>query len=113
MPEEVLQRCIKTSKACRSFQVVRGVALGLFACFDAGKCKWIAVRCSLLDKAKRAMSRCKSLRTRVYEVLEILLNKDRVDGRYARRVSLTGKVLWGEERLISPPLERLRSALQD
>ena len=38
MPEEVLKRCIKTSKACRSFQVIKGVALGLFACFDAGKC---------------------------------------------------------------------------
>lgn len=24
VPEEVLQRCIKTSKACHSFQVVRG-----------------------------------------------------------------------------------------
>ena len=24
MPEEVLQRCIKTSKACHSFQVVKG-----------------------------------------------------------------------------------------
>ena len=60
MPEEVLQRCIKTSKACHSFQVVKGGALRLFACFDAGKCKWIAVRCSVLDKAERGRFQCKS-----------------------------------------------------
>ena len=69
VPEEVLQRCIKTSKACHSFQVVRGVALRLFACFDAGKCKWNAVRCSLLDKAKEEDFRAKALRPRVYEEL--------------------------------------------
>lgn len=63
VPEEVLQRCIKTSKACHSFQVVRGVALRLFACFDAGKCKWNAVRCSLLDKAKRGRFPSKSAST--------------------------------------------------
>lgn len=33
------------------FRSLGGVALKLFACFDAGKCKWIAVRCSFVDKA--------------------------------------------------------------
>ena len=35
------------------FRSLNGGALRLFACFDAGKCKWTAVRCSLLEKAKR------------------------------------------------------------
>ena len=57
------------------------MASRLFACFDAGKCKWLAVRCSLLDKAKRGILGAKAIRGRVYEDDGDLRNKDRIDGR--------------------------------
>ena len=69
------------------------MALRLSACFDAGKCKWLAVRCNLLNKAKEDCLGAKALGTRVYEMLVFLRNKDRVDGRYARGGSLTGIVV--------------------
>ena len=50
-----------------------------------------AVTCWI--RRKEDLLGAKALGTRVYEMLVFWRNKDRVDGRYARRGPLTGKVV--------------------
>ena len=66
------------------------------------------MRCSLLDEAERGSVRGKRIEeTRLWDT--DVWNKDRGDGRYARRGSLS----LGEKKLISPQLVKERLALQD
>ena len=80
---------------CRStavlYQDIKGVFTrfrslgGGFEVVSLAKCKWLAVRCSLLDKAKRGSGECKSALGHASMRCWCLRNKDRVDGRYVRR----------------------------